>query len=92
MLSLRFGRPIVASKIGIFVELLEHGRHGFLVEPEDPQALAEALTAIAADGERRRAMGRNVAALAASMSSWAEIAQTTVRLYRDAIETAAGAP
>src|SRR4029077_10038301 len=43
MAALRYGRPIIASRIGGFVELLVDGRHAILVPPDDTSALAEAM-------------------------------------------------
>ena len=51
------GRPVVASAVGGIPELVRDGETGILVPPESPQALAEALLALAADPSRRRALG-----------------------------------
>lgn len=51
--AMRAGLPCVASAVGGVPELLDHGRCGVLVPPEDPRALAEALAALAADPARR---------------------------------------
>ena len=34
------GVPVVGTAIGGIVDLLDHGRHGILVPPDDPDALA----------------------------------------------------
>jgi glycosyltransferase involved in cell wall biosynthesis len=54
------GLPIIASRIGSLQTLIEDGGNGFLVEPGNAAALAEAVRHIAADGRlggdlRRRA-------------------------------------
>jgi glycosyltransferase involved in cell wall biosynthesis len=38
------GRPVVAAEAGGAVELVEHGRTGWLVPPGEPQQLAEVIT------------------------------------------------
>jgi len=38
-------------------EVVEHGRNGLLVPPGQPLPLAEAVLALLADPERRRALG-----------------------------------
>lgn len=43
------GRAIVATNVGANGRLLEHGRHGLLVPPDDPGALAEAVDALLSD-------------------------------------------
>ncbi len=48
-------RPVVASAVGGIVELVEPGRTGMLVPPEDAVALADALiTVLARPGDRPR--------------------------------------
>ena len=52
------GLPLVLSdRVGAAFDLLEDGRNGLLVPVDDAAAAAEALRGLAADPERRRAMG-----------------------------------
>ena len=56
--------PVVATAIFGLPELIEHGRTGWLCEPRDVRALAEALdTALATPDEERRAIARAGSAL-----------------------------
>ncbi|WP_227488084.1 glycosyltransferase family 4 protein [Brachybacterium subflavum] len=64
------GLPVVASSIGQIPALLDHGRLGELVAPGDPDALAAALTALAADPERRRALGEAARRAAVAEHTW----------------------
>lgn len=50
------GVPIVASNIDGYHAVMDDGRQGLLVEPEQPEALASALVRLLCDPERRRAM------------------------------------
>jgi glycosyltransferase involved in cell wall biosynthesis len=50
-------RPVVASRLGGALELVEDGVTGRLVTPADPEALAEAVVAILRDRSAARAMG-----------------------------------
>lgn len=52
------GLPTVASMVGNLPDLLGHGRLGVLVEPEEPRKLADAITALRHDPERRRRLGQ----------------------------------
>ena len=52
------GLPVVASRVGGVPELVVDGVNGSLVEASDLKALATALRALHADGERARAFGR----------------------------------
>lgn len=52
------GLPVVSTKVGGVPELVEDGVTGFLVPPEDPPALAEALQVLLDDPELRRRVGQ----------------------------------
>jgi glycosyltransferase involved in cell wall biosynthesis len=43
------GRPVVGARAGGIVDLVRHDENGFLVDPEDPGAIARALLALLAD-------------------------------------------
>ena len=66
------GLAVVASDVGQVPQLLEDGsgRHGVLVAPSDPTALAAALDDLAACPDRRARMGRSGRLLAEERHSW----------------------
>jgi glycosyltransferase involved in cell wall biosynthesis len=79
--ALAFGKPIVASAVGGFPEVLgEHGA-GRLVPPGDPGALAAALQELLGDDAERERLGAAAAAAAAGPYSWDEVAKRTLALY-----------
>jgi colanic acid biosynthesis glycosyl transferase WcaI len=55
------GRPVGASldDDSEVARIVEEGRCGFRVDPEDPAAMAEEILALACDRDRAREMGRN---------------------------------
>ena len=55
--AMALGRAVIASAAGGPLELLTHRRDGMLVQPDDATALAAAVEEIAADQDRRRALG-----------------------------------
>lgn len=57
MEAMASGVPVVATEVGGNAELVVPGEAGTLVPPDDPQAMAEAISAYLADPERRRREG-----------------------------------
>jgi len=51
------GLPVVASRLGGLPEIVEDGRTGLLVPPDDPQALAAALASLLERPDLRRSLG-----------------------------------
>jgi glycosyltransferase involved in cell wall biosynthesis len=90
MAALRYRRPIIASRIGGFAELLVDGRHGLLVPPGDVAALADAMSRLAEEPTTRGAMGGAIADLIGAIPSWDEIARRTDELYRELLESRTG--
>ncbi|MBC7327224.1 glycosyltransferase [bacterium] len=52
------GKPVVATRVGGVPELVEYGITGFLVPPQDSDALAESMLRLIKDSELREEMGR----------------------------------
>lgn len=82
MIALAFGKPIVASRVGGFAEIISDGVHGFLVDPGEVESLARALARLLGDEELRRRMAGVVERLAGGELSWNNIAKQTVQLYQ----------
>jgi glycosyltransferase involved in cell wall biosynthesis len=60
--SLAVGTPVIGSSVGGIVEMIRDGVEGFLVEPDDPAALADKLRILFLDKDLRDRMGRNARA------------------------------
>jgi glycosyltransferase involved in cell wall biosynthesis len=81
--SLAFGKPMLMSAVGGFVEVAEEHGAGRLVPPGDPPALAAALTGLLADSGARERLGAAARAAAAGPYSWDRVAGRTMELYRE---------
>lgn len=84
-LAYAFAKPVVASAIGGIPEVVEDGKSGLLVPPEDPQALADALIKLIEHPDLLRNMGRYNKQLSMEKFSWSAIAKKTVALYESLI-------
>lgn len=58
MEAMACGLPVVSSRLSGIPEIVEHGVNGFLTEPGDSRAIAEALECFAADSILRRRFGQ----------------------------------
>ena len=58
MEAMAAGLPVVASAVGGLLDLVDHGRTGLLVPPDDAEALAAALRCLLDDPARAIEMGR----------------------------------
>ncbi|MBI2940257.1 MAG: glycosyltransferase [Chloroflexi bacterium] len=58
------GLPLVAARAGALPELVHHGQNGYLFEPGNSDAMAEAIVALLRDPDRRKRMGAESRAIA----------------------------
>lgn len=79
------GRPIVASRIPGYAEVLQDGSEGILVEPRSPSALAAGLIKMLQDVELRRAMGERGRVKAAAYD-WSHVAVRVLDFYEETID------
>jgi teichuronic acid biosynthesis glycosyltransferase TuaC len=68
-------------------ELARLGAGMTLVPPRDPQALADALSALLADGSLRQRLGEDAARIVADGFSWQRCGRETVAAYEHALAT-----
>ena len=78
------GCAIVGTRVGGIPEIVDEGRHGLLVPPEDPPALAEAILSLVRDAGKRRAMQSASRQRVLEHFTWARIAERTAEVYEKA--------
>src|SRR5262249_20898494 len=76
--AMRCAKPVVASRVSSIPEVVADGETGILVPPDDPDALAEAVSRLLADPERYGNAGLERARREFSV---ARMATRTVALY-----------
>lgn len=84
--GLAFGKPLVLSAVGGFPEVATLGA-AKLVPPEDPDALAAALSELVADPDARAELSAAAHAAASGPYSWDAVASQTLALYRKLMES-----
>lgn len=80
--ALAFGKPLVLSRIGGFIDVSSKHGAARLVQPGDVAELAAALRDLLGDPAKRRRLGA-AAATAADRTHGTTSPQRTLRLYQD---------
>ncbi|MEE9385830.1 MAG: glycosyltransferase family 4 protein [Nannocystaceae bacterium] len=80
---------VLATRVGSIPELVEHDRSGWLVEPQDAQALANAVRHLMGDLSLRRRLARDGKARAMAGFRWRHAAAAFEDLY---VELLPGSP
>jgi glycosyltransferase involved in cell wall biosynthesis len=83
MIAHAFGRPVVATSVGNFPEVVKDGITGLLVPPASPPALADALGKILAAPDLAEKMGKDAKALAERRYSWNSVARDMLTVLQD---------
>ncbi|MBN1939560.1 MAG: glycosyltransferase [Candidatus Aminicenantes bacterium] len=79
------GLPVVASSVGGVPEIITQGVSGWLVPPEDSEAMAATLASVLTNPALRRQVGRNARERIRQDFSIERMAQKTVALYAEII-------
>lgn len=75
------GLSIIATKVGGVPEMIENNKSGILVEPQNPQELAEAIKKIVADDNLRKFLGDNAFSVVKEKFSLTEMMRKTEELF-----------
>jgi len=81
MTALAYGKPIVATALPAFREVLRDGKTACLVNYGDVDGLADALTKLIEDPNERERLARRVVTSDNFDNSWTHIARQTRQLY-----------
>ena len=80
--AMALSRPIVASKTGGVPEVIQHGENGLLVEPGNPEAIAEAIETLIRQVANADQLGRNGRIRVTQNFTANIMAEKTADLYR----------
>ena len=81
-----FGLPAVASRAGGATDIVTDGENGFLVDPGDAAAVADAISTLAADRERLATMGQAARERYAAQPDWTDTAATVRGLCESVVD------
>ena len=79
--SMACGTPPIVTAVASLPELVEDGVTGFVVPPNDPRAIAEAIDVLVRDPARRAEMGRRGRASVDARFTWAATAARCLGAY-----------
>ena len=74
-------KPVVATRVGGFPEVITNGVEGLLVEPGNSSQLAEAITNVLSGSSCRERFGSNARKRVEKEFTWEAIAKKTLELY-----------
>ncbi len=74
------GIPVVCTDVGGLPEMVDDGKSGYVISPEDPQAIAEAVVKCL-DEENYAKMSEYAISLSKGEFGWETIAKKTIEVY-----------
>jgi glycosyltransferase involved in cell wall biosynthesis len=84
------GRPVVGTRVGGIPEMVEHGVHGLLVHPCDPDGLAAAIGELLRLPDRGRSLGANGRERQRQQYSIDAMVNRVQALYEELLEATVG--
>lgn len=82
-----FKVPVVVTNVGSIPEVVDDGITGYIIPPKDPTYLAETIIKILSNEDLRNKMGENAYMKMKKELSWDAIAEKTIHIYRNVLET-----
>jgi len=79
--------PVVASAVGGIKEVVVSGETGLLIEPGNPQAIAEAVNYLLTNPDCRKKLGAQGRQRVEALFSWEAIARQTKKMYECVLKT-----
>ena len=80
------GKPVIATRVGGILEVVEDGYNGFLFEANDSKVLAEKVNLLFRNPSLARKMGKNGREGVLQKYSWSRIAVATELVYANILE------
>ncbi len=75
------GKAVLATKLGAFNEVIENGKTGFLVKPENSAELAERMLFLLSNPEKAGSLGRNAGKRVEERFSWKKLEKDYLNFF-----------
>jgi glycosyltransferase involved in cell wall biosynthesis len=82
--AMAYSKPVIASRAGGIVDIVQDTINGFLVPPGDVDALASSMKKLAADNQLRQSMGIKAKQIVDEKFNWDTIVHRVITLYKNA--------
>lgn len=79
------GVPVVATRVGGVVDIIEDGKNGLLVPPADPQAIAEAVVRLCRNPQLRRSLCEQAYKKVKEKYTVEVMVENTIAVYKEAL-------
>jgi len=79
------GKPVVVSNVGGFLEIVEHEKTGFIVQKENPEAIADAISRLIEDEQLRKVMGTNGRQKVIKEYDWEDSVRKMISIYNSLV-------
>jgi phosphatidylinositol alpha-mannosyltransferase len=80
------GKPIIATEVPGFQEVVTESREALLVPPNDADSLARAMQELLTDSGTAREMGRRAREKAERFLDWSVVVRDTLAMYNGLLE------
>lgn len=83
MIAFAFGKPVVATRVGDIPDIVEHGKTGFLANPNCDQEIADLVITLLSNPILKRNMGIEAERRARGVLSWDAVAWEVSKQYEE---------
>lgn len=80
------GRPVIGTRVGGIIDVIDDHRNGLLVPPDEVQPLAEAMSAVLRNNQLRLQYGRTARDKITQQFSWQKITSQLISVYQQVLE------
>lgn len=82
--ALACGKPVIGTHVGGIPDVIKEGENGFLIMPEDPQALAQAMIRLLSFPKLIETFGKRAEEMAKAYD-WTDVAKRYERVYEEVL-------